>query len=204
MRDIIAIMSYIIVGLGNPGEEYKMTRHNIGRIMVERFRKKYDFPLWEISSNAKALYSNSKIGKHSVELILPETFMNRSGFSISYAQKKHKIKSEDIIIVYDDIDLPFGSVKIAFGRGSGGHKGLASIIRAVKTKDFVRVRIGIAPTTLRGTIKKPKGEKKVLDFLMDDFRKKERETIPKISHTVSGLLETIVNEGIVSAMNSFN
>ena len=132
-------MQYIIAGLGNPGEEYEMSRHNTGRIMLECFRKKHDFPLWEISSNAKAVYSSSKIEKYFVELILPETFMNKSGFSISYAQKKHKIKLENIIVMYDDIDLPFGSVKIAFGRGSGGHKGLGSIIRAVKTKDFVRV-----------------------------------------------------------------
>ena len=181
-----------------------MTRHNAGRIMLERFRKKYVFPLWEISSNAKALYSNSKIGKHSVELILPETFMNRSGFSISYAQKKHKIKSENIIVVYDDIDLPFGSVKIAFGRGSGGHKGLESIIRAVKTKDFVRVRVGIAPTTARGVVKKPKGDKKILDFLMDDFTKKEESTIPKIARTIDEILLTIIKEGRVSAMNAYN
>jgi PTH1 family peptidyl-tRNA hydrolase len=197
-------MTHIIVGLGNPGEEYEMSRHNAGRIMLERFRKKSDLPSWEKSSNAKALYSSIKIGRHFIELILPETFMNKSGFSVSYAQKKHKIKPENIVVVYDDIDLPFGSVKVAFGRGSGGHRGLESIIRSIKTKDFVRIRIGVAPTTPSGKMKKPKGEKKILDFLMGDFGKKEKEIIPKISKTINEILETIVKEGRVTAMNTFN
>ena len=200
-------MQYTIVGLGNPGEEYKTTRHNVGRIMVEKFRKKYDFPEWveekKQGKKVEFLISKGKIGKHSVTLILPELFMNKSGASVKSLITSKK-KAEQLIVVYDDVDLGFSDYKISFGRGSGGHRGIESIIKSVKTKDFVRVRVGIAPTTPSGKIRKPKGEKKVLDFLMGDFGKKETQTIPKIARTVNEILETIIEKGRDSAMNVYN
>jgi len=164
---------YIIVGLGNPGKEYKLTRHNVGRIMLEYFANANadSFCEWENSSKAKALYSNGKIGKSKVELIMPETFMNNSGKSVLYAKNKHKIKSEKIIVIYDDLDMGIGSFKISFNKGSGGHKGLESIIKSIKTKEFLRIRVGISPITSSGKLKKPKGEEKVLNLIMKDFRK---------------------------------
>jgi len=196
-------MSYTIVGLGNPGEEYKTTRHNIGRILVERFRKNFDFPEWSEGTKKGFLLSKGNIGNDSVILILPELFMNKSGTSIKPLITSKK-KAEQLIVVYDDIDLGFLSYKISFGRGSGGHRGIESIIKNIKTKDFIRVRIGIAPTTPSGKIRKPKGEKKVLDFLMGDFGKKETEAVPKISRTLNKILEIIIKEGRVSAMNTYN
>ncbi len=200
-------MSYIIVGLGNPGEEYEMSRHNTGRILVEKFAKKNGFSDWEVNSKdtkkKSYLVSKGKIGKHSVTLVLPELFMNKSGVTLK-ALVTSKKKAEKLVVIYDDIDLPFGSTKIAFSRGSGGHNGLESVIRAIKTKDFIRIRVGVAPTTPSGKLRKPKGEKKVLDFLLGDYRKKEMETIPKIAHTINKILETIIEEGRVSAMNTHN
>ncbi len=173
-------MNFLIVGLGNPGEEYENTRHNVGRILVESFRKQSSFPEWEGSKYAQALYSKEKIGKHNVELILPETFMNKSGKSVLYAVDKHKIKSENVIVVYDDLDLPLGSFKLTFNRGSGGHKGIESITRSLKTKEFVRLRMGISPADKAGRAKKPIGEKKVHDFILGKFRKPELETLKKL------------------------
>ncbi len=200
-------MSYVIVGLGNPGEEYEMSRHNTGRILVEKFAKKYDFSDWEPqSSNTKKnthLVSKGKVGKHAVELVLPELFMNKSGAVIKSIITSKK-KAEKLVVIYDDIDLGFGDYKISFGRGSGGHNGVESIIKNIKTKDFIRIRVGIAPSTPSGKVRKPKGEKKVVDFLMGDFGKKEKEVIPKLARTINKILETIVEEGRERAMNTHN
>ena len=152
---------------------------------------------------AKFLISKGKVGRHSVVLLLPELFMNKSGTSIKSLITSKK-KAEQLIVVYDDVDLGFSDYKISFGRGSGGHRGIESIIKSVKTKDFVRVRVGIAPTTPAGKVRKPKGEKKVLDFLMGNFGKKETETIPKIAHIINEILETIIERGRDSAMNVYN
>jgi len=198
------IMLYVIVGLGNPGEEYKNTRHNVGRIMLEYFRVKNNFSDWVHSSKANSLYSKDKIGKHSVELLMPEGFMNNSGKSINYACEKHNVKTENIIVVYDDIDLPLGIIKISFNRGSGGHKGVESVIKSVKTKAFIRLRVGVAPVTPSGKTKKPKGEQKVLDFLMGEFKPKERDLLKKISKEVKNAIETIITKGKDKAMGEFN
>lgn len=197
-------MKWLIVGLGNPGEEYATTRHNTGRMAVEALAKANKFPLWEKSANAKALYTKEKVGKHMVELILPETFMNKSGHSVRYAQEKHKIKKEHIVVVYDDIDLPFGSVRISFGRGSGGHKGVESIVKSIKTKDFIRVRVGIAPTTPSGKLKKPQGEEKVHAYILGAFTSKEQTTLKKLFKTTSAILNMIITDGYVTAMNNYN
>lgn len=136
-------MNFLIVGLGNPGEEYKNTRHSVGRILLEHFRKSVDFPDWQENKYAQALCASGKIEKEKVDLILPETFMNKSGKSVSFLSTKNKIKPENIIVVYDDLDLPLGKFKISFNRGSGGHKGIESVARSLKTKEFARLRVGI-------------------------------------------------------------
>lgn len=197
-------MKYLIVGLGNPSEEYANTRHNVGREVVEAFRAVNKFPKWEFSKNAKALYSKGKIGKHAVELILPETFMNKSGKAVAYAKNKHKIKPENIIIVHDDIDLPLGSTKILFARGSGGHKGVESVVRGVGTKKFTRLRFGIVPTLASGKLKKPRGEQAVVDFVLKKFSKKEAEIAKKQVKHAALALGVLISEGRERAMNDFN
>ena len=195
---------FLIIGLGNPGDEYTRSRHNVGRVVLQTFLKKFVFPEFEKSKNAQALYTQAKIGKSRVEVVFPETFMNKSGISAKYAVEKHSIKPENIIVVYDDIDLPLGTFKIAYGRTAGGHNGLASIIRALKTKDFIRIRVGIAPTTPGGKTRKPKGAQKVLDFLMGNIKPKEEAVLKKVGKEVSAALEMIVHDGHVRAMNTFN
>jgi PTH1 family peptidyl-tRNA hydrolase len=194
---------YYITGLGNPGKEYEKSRHNSGRIVLDAFRKKQKFPAWELNKKLKALTSEGKIKKEKVQLILPETFMNKSGLSLKPLITSKK-KAAGLVVIYDDIDLPLGSFKIAFNRGSGGHKGLESVIRALKTKEFVRVRLGIAPATPAGKLKKPKGEKKVLDFIIGDFKPKELETIKKVSKKIIATIEVIVSEGHQKAMSLYN
>jgi len=207
LRDTIVIMLYTIVGLGNKGDEYVTTRHNIGRMLVEQFRKAHNFPEWQSDSKnekkKKYIFSKGKLGKHEILLILPELFMNKSGVSVATCVTSKK-KAEQLVVVYDDVDLGFNDYKISFGRGSGGHRGVESIIKSLKTKDFIRLRIGISPTTPSGKVKKLKGEDKILSFLMGNLNKKEIEILPKISRMANEIIETVVTEGRARAMNIHN
>ncbi|MAJ97392.1 MAG: aminoacyl-tRNA hydrolase [Parcubacteria group bacterium] len=196
-------MKCIIVGLGNPGKEYEHTRHNAGRLAVTAFEATQEFGGFVTDKKTKSELSKGSVGKHTAILLQPNTFMNKSGSAVKELITNAKV-AERLIVVYDDIDLPFGTLKIAFGRGSGGHKGIESIIRAVKTKKFVRVRIGVAPMTPSGKIKKPVGEKKVHDFLLGEFTKKEHEALKKIYKAINASLESIIIDGRVKAMNIHN
>ena len=169
---------HYIVALGNPGEEYKNTRHNVGRVILEEFFKKNYFSEWTIDKKLKAMSSEGKIGKEKVLLIEPETFMNKSGLSVQSIITNKK-KAEGLIVIHDDLDLPIGKFKISFNKSSGGHRGVESIIKIIKTEAFVRVRIGISPTTSSGKLKKPKGEKEVGDFILGKFKKRKKKKIKK-------------------------
>lgn len=194
---------HYVTALGNPGEEYKNTRHNVGRIMLEEFAEKNDFSDWFLDKKLKALYSEGKIGKEKVFLIEPETFMNKSGLSLQPIITSKK-KAEELVVIHDDLDLPIGKFKISFNKSSGGHRGVESIIKAIKTEAFTRIRIGISPTTSSGKLKKPKGEKEVADFILGEFKKSEIETLKKISKKVSEALEMVIIEGKYKAMGEFN
>lgn len=203
MHGTLRGMKFTIVGLGNPGEEYEHTRHNAGRLAARAFEDSQDFGGFVNDKKTKSEMAKGKIGKSAVTVLLPNTFMNKSGSAVKDLVTSPKT-AERLIVVYDDIDLPFGTIKLAYGRGSGGHKGIESIIRAVKTKNFVRVRIGVAPTTPSGKIKKPTGEKKVHDFLLGEFSKKEQDALKKLFKTTNAALENIIVEGRVKATNQFN
>jgi len=200
-------MSYIIVGLGNPGEEYTFTRHNTGRLVLEVFYKKAlkenDLSEWKLDKKTVALKSSGKIGKESVTLLKPETMMNNSGKSLKDLINSPK-KAEKLVVIYDDLDLPLGSYKISFNRGTGGHRGMESIVKNIKTKAFVRVRVGISPTTPSGKLKKPKGEDGVINFILGKFKTNEQEELKKISQKISKALFCLLEEGREKAMNIFN
>ncbi len=200
---------HIVAGLGNPGEEYKDTRHNVGRMVAESFVKRNGLP--EFVSNAKysSLLSQgeiesdlSKTGAEKVTVLMPETFMNRSGKSLASLVTSAK-KAEKLIVVHDDIDMPIGKIKIFFNRGSGGHKGVESIKKAIKTEAFVRVKIGICPTTPGGKLKKPSGDK-MLDFIVGEFKPAELEEIKKAAKRAADAVTMIIAEGKEKAMREFN
>ena len=197
-------MTYFIVGLGNPGSEYENTRHNTGRIILETLAVRWKFLEWEEKARLKLDITDGKIGKKKVVAILPNTFMNLSGTAIKPYVTSQK-KAEKLIVIYDDIDLPLGRFKISKGRGDGGHNGVASIIKTLKTKDFIRIRVGVSPK-VRGSVvpKKPKGEKKVLEYLLGEFRKQEFVAIEVLSREIESAIETILSEGLDKAMNEFN
>src|SRR3989344_682006 len=196
-------MGYVVIGLGNPGKEYEKTRHNTGAIAVEAFRTLESFEAFEENKKYHSKIADGMIGKEEVLLLLPQTFMNKSGLAAAAAVKSKK-GAERLIVVHDDLDLPVGKLKISFGRSSGGHRGVESVLRALKTNEFVRVRIGICPANPKGKLKKPKGEKAVLKFIIGKFSKSEEEALKKISRKVSQALHTIVASGREMAMSEFN
>lgn len=174
---------YIVVGLGNPGEKYIATRHNMGRMILEY-----------IETHEKSL---------KAKLIFPDTFMNKSGVAVAKVVK-NKTSAKKLIVIHDDLDLPLGVLKISYGAGSGGHRGVESIIRSIKTKEFIRLRVGVTPTTPTGRLKKPKGEKAVIDFILAKFKSPEQKTLKQVIKTASVAVSTIVEEGKEVAMNKFN
>ena len=195
-------MSYIFVGLGNPGEEYKNIRHNTGRILLEWFGKSYDAE-WKMDKKLNAEITKIKVGKATVTLLLPNTFMNNSGKTLKSLVDNPK-KAEKMIVVYDDLDLPFGKVKISFNKSSGGHKGLESVIKAVKTEKFARVRVGISPKTPSNKLKKPSGKENVTKLIMGKFKTDEISVLKKLSKKVNIALEIFVSDGLEKAMSGFN
>lgn len=199
---------FYIVGLGNPGDEYVNSRHNTGRMAVQRLLKDLKIEDFEFSKKVNAQVAEGKIGKEKVTLVLPDTFMNKSGNAVSYFVKP-KLKTskkglENLVVVHDDIDLPLGTLKISYNKGTGGHRGLDSVVKAVKTKEFVRVRIGISPATAKGKVKKPQGEEAVIDFILNKFKPAELETIKKVFKKSSEAIQTLVSDSRDKAMNMFN
>lgn len=194
---------HYVLGLGNPGEEYKNTRHNIGRIVLDLFVKKKGVSEWTTDKKLKALVSEGKVDKEKILLIEPETFMNKSGLSVQ-SLITNKKKAEHLIVIHDDLDLPLGKFKISYNKSSGGHRGVESIIKAIKTQEFVRLRVGISPSTASGKLKKPQGEREVGDFIIGEFKKSELETLKKVSKKSSEALEMIIIHGKEKAMGEFN
>lgn len=197
------VMSYFIVGLGNPGEEYIDTRHNTGRSMVIALQKSLEADDFVLDKKINALKTEAKIGKDKVSLILPETFMNKSGNSVAKVIKSVKAAGK-LIIVYDDFNLPLGKVRVSFNRSSGGHNGLESIIKAVKTEAFIRIRIGVAPENSKGNAKVPHGDGAIEKFILGKFKDDEMKEIKKISKTVAEAVEMIIKEGKDKTMSVVN
>ena len=194
---------HIIAGLGNPGEEYELTRHNTGRMIVSDFAKKQEFPDWVFDKKINALKTEAclparqdKIKKEKVLLLLPETMMNNSGNAVQkFITSKQKAKN--LIVIHDDLDLPLGRFKISFARGSAGHRGVESVIKKIKTTEFIRVRAGISP-------KKKPASKELVKFLLGRFTPKDLAVFKKVSKKIGEALEMIVSDGPQAAMSRFN
>lgn len=191
---------WIVVGVGNPDKEYESTRHNVGFMMLDAYAGAKD---WRESSKGRTLYKTQGKGKNEIELLKPLTYVNKSGEAVGYAARKHGVKPDHIIVVHDELDLPLGKIKISFGSSAGGHNGVKSIERALKTKDYVRVRVGISPSSPSGKLRRPDGEK-IVDFVLGAFRPLEKEKLKKVKKLVAAALELIVTEGVERAQTEIN
>lgn len=186
---------HIIIGLGNPGDEYKNTKHNIGREIVMKLAKKHDFPEFTFDKKANALVSLGKIEKEKTLLALPETFMNKSGLATAVLAKYYKVKPAAVFIVHDDIDLTVGRIKLSFAKNSAGHKGVESIIKNFKTNEFYRVRVGIS--NARKT-------KQALEVVLKKFSAKEEPEVKKAIKNAVEALACAVSESPQKAMTEYN
>lgn len=201
---------YVIAGLGNPGEEYEETPHNAGRMAAMYFAEQNELP--EFSPNKKLQSTVSageivgKAGKKKVKekvtVLLPDTFMNKSGNAVKPLITSIK-KAAQLLVIQDDLDMPLGKLKILFNRGSGGHKGIESIKRAIKTEAFIRIKIGITPATSTGKLKKPDGEK-LLDFIVGEMKKEQLSELKKACKRAAEAATAIIIEGLPKAQGEFN
>ena len=174
-------MSWTIVGLGNPSKEYEGTRHNVGKDFVEALAGK--------------LPKKAKVAELNV-------YMNNSGGPIKKLVASKKA-AQQLVVVHDELDLPLGKVKISFGSSAGGHNGIKSIEKALKTRDYVRIRVGISPSTPSGKLRRPDAEKLVA-FVLGKFKPADQEKLKKVRKVVGEAIELIVTEGKDRAMTEIN
>lgn len=196
-------MPYIIAGLGNPGDEYIESRHNTGRIVLEQIRNAFEIDDFKSDKKSNSLITKGKIGKETVTLVEPETFMNNSGKSLVYFIKSVKA-AEKLIVIYDDFNLPLGTLRISFNRSSGGHNGVESVIKHLKTEAFLRIRVGVAPENSKGNAKVPHGEDKIEKFILGKFKEDEMKELKKVAKRAVEGIEILIKEGKDKAMSIVN
>ena len=177
-------MAKLIVGLGNPGQEYQNSRHNIGFIAIEHMASYLGEGNFKYEKRLDSEVTQGKIGKSKAIFIKPQTFMNESGKAVKRASTVYKIKPKDILVIQDDLDIAFGNSKLSFARGSAGHRGIESIIKSLKTEKFWRLRLGTASGELNeirnGNLGRAKKIKLITDFVISDFTPSEQKKLDKI------------------------
>jgi len=192
---------YFVVGLGNPGEKYLLSRHNAGRIVLVDALANYDFPIAELQNGRLGKVVTGRVGENPVSVLFPETFMNDSGRSVMKFVRSDNLNK--LIVVYDDVDLPLGEFKVSFNRGAGGHNGVSSIISHLHSPEFIRIRVGVAKKNLFGKTIRP-DKAKLADFVINNFSTKELAKLNEVSKSVGECLEVIISDGVERAMNKFN
>jgi len=184
----------LIVGLGNPGIEYQFTPHNLGFLAIDRLAQQCGVEVR--NRQCRALTARAVIGSEPVLLAKPETFMNLSGLSVRELIAKHEVQPDnDLIVIYDELDLPLGMIRIRQRGSSAGHNGMESVIGALGTQEFLRIRLGIAP------------DRKISDgvqYVLAPFRKKQLVVVDEVLDSAAVAVNVILKEGPAAAMNRFN
>jgi PTH1 family peptidyl-tRNA hydrolase len=184
---------FLIVGLGNPGLEYKFNRHNVGFMVMDTLAEGLGSKFGKMQGNAMIAQVNHE--EHRLILAKPRTFMNKSGASVGQLQRFYKTPLDKLIIVYDDVDLPFETLRLRPEGGSAGHNGMKSIIERLGRQGFARLRVGVG---------RPKGRMKTPDHVLQDFSREEKEALPFVLRRAAEAVEEWVHEGITAAMNKYN
>lgn len=185
--------SWLIVGLGNPGPEYAKTRHNLGFMLVDLLASRLQTAVKR--EECRSLVGRGEIDNQTVELVKPQTYMNLSGEAVKCLLVKEERSVERLIVISDDLALPFGTIRIRPSGSHGGHNGLRSIIECLGTQDFKRLRIGIMPEHPLADAKR---------FVLDNFAKGDGETVEKVLENAAFALEAIIEDGVDAAMARFN
>lgn len=182
----------LIVGLGNPGRRYQGTRHNVGFMTVDRLCAR--LPSGTTRSRFQAEYVETRDGDRRVVLVKPQTFMNDSGTAVAQLARWYKVPRERLLVIYDELDLPFGQIRLRAGGSDGGHNGIASVIRQLHTQEIARLRIGIDRPTTGSTV----------PYVLAPFTERERRALPDILDGAADAALSWLREGIIAAMNAHN
>jgi peptidyl-tRNA hydrolase, PTH1 family len=184
----------LIVGLGNPGPEYELTPHNLGFLTINLIAHRLGIEVR--NRQCRALTARAVVADTPVLLAKPETYMNLSGLSVRELAAEHQVEvKSDLIVIYDELDLPLGTIRIRQRGGTAGHNGMESIVDALGTDEFLRIRLGIAP------------DRKVSDgakFVLTPFRKAQDGVVDQMLDTAANAVEVILKDGVAAAMNQFN
>jgi PTH1 family peptidyl-tRNA hydrolase len=189
---------FLIAGLGNPGEKYERTRHNVGFLMLDELAKGVS---WNKDKYAQAEYIQKDFEGHTVLFVKPHTYMNLSGKAVREMMDRDDIDMNRVAVIYDDIALPIGSFKISHDRGSGGHNGLKSIISELEDKAFLRVRVGIAPVDEEGNVRRPED---TAGFVLKEFSKGDLDKSMALIPDIKEAIKTFMEFGREVAMNKYN
>lgn len=183
----------LIAGLGNPGTKYSGTRHNIGFMVVERLAEETGIALKK--HGYQGIYGTGRAGGEEVTLLLPQTYMNLSGASVASACKSLGVQPGDLIVIHDDIEIPFGTVRLRTGGGHGGHNGIRSIRDVLGTAEFIRVKVGVG---------RPPAGGDVSGWVLSGFGTEERKRLDAVTTNSAKVVEALLSRGIQQAMNEFN
>ena len=185
--------AYIVAGLGNPGEKYRQTRHNVGFMAVDylagHFGERFQ------AGRGEYLYAKTRLGGKNIYLVKPVTFMNLSGYGLRQAVDYWKVELNRVLVIYDDFQLPFGKIRLRASGSDGGHKGMRSIIEVFRTEDIQRLRIGIGRDDVPGD---------AVNFVLGRLSGQEMRALPDILNTCADAIEIVIKNGIAAAMNRFN
>jgi PTH1 family peptidyl-tRNA hydrolase len=183
----------LVVGLGNPGKEYTLTKHNVGFLVVDELGKRVGIDI--LKSKFQSLYGEGFLEGNKILLLKPQAYMNRSGGAVSSASDFYKIPPENIIVIHDEMDISLGRIMIKPGGGSAGNNGIKSIISSLGSKDFIRVRIGIG---------KPNAKSDGANHVLSNFNKSESAMVEESIQTAADAVLEIMNNGLEKAMNKYN
>lgn len=190
---------FLIIGLGNPGKQYEHTWHSLGFLAIDEFQKQNGLPNFVISRKFNSLISEGVLDDKKIILAKPQSFMNESGkFVKKILDTKYQIRDTSLIVVHDDADLEIGKMKISQNKGSAGHKGIESIMTSLKSKTFVRIRLGSRPKNYRP------GSKSLEKFVLKKFTRNEEKIVAEVTTKVSQAIEMILENSPEKAMAKFN
>lgn len=183
--------AWLVVGLGNPGPEYAASRHNAGFLVVEEIQRRGGQGRWKKQWDGSV--AEAKIGGKQIWLLRPMTYMNLSGRAVARAVRHLDVPTSGVLVVHDEVDVEFGQVKVKKGGGDAGHRGLQSVIGALGSREFPRVRVGVG-----------RGGGDTADWVLEEFSRAERQLLGGVIERAADAVETVVSAGVTAAMNRFN
>ena len=182
----------IIVGLGNPGREYSETKHNVGFMVIDELAKRWNVASWRKRNNAEV--AECRVAEENVLLVKPQTYMNLSGTAVGELARWYKVAEEDIVVIFDDMDIPAGKLRLRMKGGSGGHRGIESLLQHLNKDSFLRLRMGIG--------RPPQGWQ-VVDYVLSRFSEEEKPLLEAAVKRSAEAVECIIEKGMNKAMNMF-